>query len=68
MKDDLPDVETGLEKGDFGAPLGWLQERVMRHGRKFTLPELAERAVGGPLRWQPYLAYLQERYGTLYGV
>jgi carboxypeptidase Taq len=68
MKQDVPDVEARLEQGDFAPPLAWLEERVMRHGRKFTLPELAERAVGGPLRWEPYMAYLHERYGTLYGV
>ena len=68
MKVDLAGVEEKLEQGDFGAPLAWLQERVMRHGRKFTLPELAERVVGGPLGWEPYMSYLQERYGSLYGV
>jgi carboxypeptidase Taq len=68
MRAELPTVEAEIESGGFGAPLAWLQERVMRHGRKFTLAELSERAVGSPLRWEPYMAYLEERYGALYGV
>jgi hypothetical protein len=32
------------------------------------LPELAERIMGGPLRWEPYIAYLREKYGAIYGL
>jgi carboxypeptidase Taq len=68
MRAERPHVESEIERGDFGGVLAWLEGRVMKHGRKFTLPELAERAVGGPLRFEPYMDYLRERYGRLYGV
>jgi carboxypeptidase Taq len=29
---------------------------------------LVERATGSPMRMQPYLDYLSEKYGALYGL
>ncbi|MFN8422179.1 MAG: hypothetical protein U0470_01915 [Anaerolineae bacterium] len=46
---------------------GWLTANVYRHGRKFTAPELIERASGAPLATGPYVAYLTAKYGALYG-
>ncbi len=68
LQRDLPDVEGQIERGEFEAVLGWQQEHVMKHGRKYTLPEMSERATGTPLDWEPYVRYLHERYGALYGV
>jgi carboxypeptidase Taq len=68
MQKDLPDVEQQIEAGQFGDILAWQVEKVHRHGMKFTLPELAERAVGGPLAWEPYMAYLSSKYGEIYGL
>lgn len=68
MRRDMPDVEARVEAGQFGDILGWLGEKVHRHGTKFTLPELAERVTGGPLDWQPYMAYLKAKFGEVYGL
>ncbi len=68
MQADQPDLERQIERGEFGAILDWLREKVMQHGVKFTLPELSERAVGGPLRWEPYMEYLTAKYGDIYGL
>ena len=46
----------------------WLTARIYRHGRKFTAPEIVERATGEPLSIAPYLAYLNKKYGALYGL
>ena len=48
--------------------LTWLGEHIHQHGKKFTLNELTERNLGGPLRWQPYMAYLQTKFGEIYGL
>jgi carboxypeptidase Taq len=61
-----PDIPAQLTRGEFGALHGWLQEHVYRPGRKFTAPELVERATGGPLAIEPYIAYLRAKYGELY--
>ena len=42
--------------------LGWLRERLYRHGRKFTPLETLERAIGETaIDPQPYLAYLRAK-------
>jgi carboxypeptidase Taq len=68
MQADLPDAEAKIASGDFAPILGWLAEKIMRPGRKFTLPELAERATGGPLDWQPYVDYCWDKFGEIYGI
>jgi carboxypeptidase Taq len=68
MRVDLPHVDADIEAGRFDGILGWLREKIHRHGRKYTLPELAERVTGGPLRWEPYIAYLRDKYGAIYGL
>jgi len=66
MQQDIPDVLAQVEAGQFKAVLDWNREKVMQYGQKYTLQELCERAVGGPLRWEPYLNYLRAKYSEIY--
>ncbi len=68
MQRDLPHITAEIEAGRFEAILAWLREKVMKHGRKFTLPELAARITGGPLNWGPYVAYARDKFGEIYGL
>ncbi|HZG65572.1 MAG TPA: carboxypeptidase M32, partial [Herpetosiphonaceae bacterium] len=61
-----PSIPDEITQGQLGTLLGWLKEHVYKHGRKFTAPELIERATGGPLRIEPYVRYLRTKYGELY--
>ncbi|MBI3971368.1 MAG: carboxypeptidase M32 [Chloroflexi bacterium] len=61
-----PEVPGELAVGEFGTLRTWLTEQIYRHGRKFTMAELVERITGGPLRIEPYVAYLRRKYGELY--
>ena len=65
---DLPDLDGQIERGDFSPLLGWLRKHVHRHGRKFTPNELLERATGKPLTPAPWIAYVREKFGALYGL
>jgi carboxypeptidase Taq len=65
---DLGDLDAQIGAGEFGPLHGWLTAHLYRHGRKFTPPELVERATGEPLSIAPYLAYLNTKYGALYGL
>ncbi len=67
MRKDLPDVSDQIAAGQFEGVLAWLREKIMQHGRKFTLPELAESATGQPLNWGPFVAYLRDKFGEIYG-
>jgi carboxypeptidase Taq len=63
-----PDIPAQIAQGEFGALHGWLKENIYQHGRKFTAPEIVERATGGPLDIQPYIAYLRGKYQSLYAL
>ncbi len=65
---DLGDLDGQIGAGEFAPLRGWLTERIYRHGRKFTAPEIVQRATGEPLSIAPYLAYLNTKYGALYGL
>ena len=68
VRADIPDLDSQIERGEFGALLGWLRKNVHRHGRKFTPNELMERATGKPLTAAPWINYVQRKYGALYGL
>ncbi len=65
---DVPHIPSRIEEGEYGELLGWLRQNVHRHGRKFTLNEIAQRATGEPLQAQSYMAYLKRKYGEIYRV
>ena len=64
---DLPGLGGQIERGEFGPLLRWLQTNVYQHGRKFTPNELMERATGKPVSAEPWIAYVREKFGALYG-
>ena len=66
--DEIPDLDDEISRGELGALRVWLRERVHRHGRLLSPPELIEQAVGGPLDPAPMLEHLRAKYGALYGL
>lgn len=64
---DLGDLDRQLERGEFAPLREWLREHVHRFGRALTPQQLLERAVGGPLDPEPYLAYLRRKLEQVYG-
>src|SRR5207248_2072714 len=66
---DLPGLEGEFEQGEFGALRDWLRENVHRHGRKFTPPELLQRATGtASIDPEPYIRYLRAKLSDIYGI
>jgi carboxypeptidase Taq len=59
LRDDVDDVDGMMARGEFAPIREWLREHLHRYGRKFTPQETLDRAVGGPIDPEPYLAYLQ---------
>jgi carboxypeptidase Taq len=68
MQKDIPDATAQIEKGKYDKILGWQREKIHQHGGKFTFPELVERITGGLLKWEPYMTYLQAKFGEIYGL
>jgi carboxypeptidase Taq len=58
----LGDLDAQFARGDFGTLLGWLRERVHRHGQRFTPKQLVERATDAPPDWRPLVAALKAKY------
>jgi carboxypeptidase Taq len=65
---EIPEIPEQVTRAEFGPLLAWLRENIHRHGRKFTPDELVQRVTGGPLTIEPYMHYLRNKYGRLYGL
>jgi carboxypeptidase Taq len=63
-KEDVPDLEEQIERGEFAALREWLGEHVHRHGKKFTPQETLRRATGATIDARPYLSYLRAKYAA----
>ena len=62
----IHDLDGQIAAGEFGSLHGWLRERVYRHGRKFTPGELLERTTGKQLDAEPWIRYVQHKFGEIY--
>ncbi|MBZ0279844.1 MAG: carboxypeptidase M32 [Anaerolineae bacterium] len=61
-----PEIPAEIAQGEFSTLHAWMKNNIYQHGSKFTAPELLERVTGGPLRIEPYIQYLQGKYGEIY--
>ena len=62
--DDLGDLDEQIERGEFTPLREWLGENIHSQGRKYTPPELLQRATGASIDAKPYLAYLKRKFGA----
>ena len=44
----------------------WLEQKIHRWGRMFTPDHLAQRVTGKSINPEPFLTYLEKKYGELY--
>lgn len=65
---DIPDLTDQIRRGEFAALLGWLRDHIHRHGAKFEPQELVQRVTGSKIDPEPYMRYLQTKYGKIYGL
>lgn len=61
---ELPGLDGQLARGRFAPLLGWLRDRVHRHGRKFTPDELVERTTGQPVSAGPWIEYIRTKFAS----
>lgn len=64
----VPAIPDEMRHGEFAGLLGWLRENICRQGRKYLPDDLIVRATGQPMTAAPYLRYLRDKYGAIYGV
>ncbi|UCF59770.1 MAG: carboxypeptidase M32 [Anaerolineaceae bacterium] len=68
LLEELPETPEDMAAGEYMRITEWLGRRVHTHGGKYTLPEMAERALGESLTSEPFIDYLEKKYGEIYGL
>jgi carboxypeptidase Taq len=68
VREAIPDLDDQIAAGEFGPLHGWLKENVWRHGRKFTPGELLHRITGRSLEAEPWISYVQHKFGEIYEI
>ena len=63
---DIQDWRSQLAQGNLENIRGWLIKNVHSHGDLYDPTDLIRRITGKKLDAEPYLQYLQEKYGKLY--
>ena len=64
---DIPDIESKIEKGDFQPIKDWLKVKVHQHGRRYSsLDSMLEDQLGEPLNPKYFIDYLTSKYSDLY--
>jgi carboxypeptidase Taq len=65
---DVGDLDEQFARGDFAPLLGWLREKIHRHGKRYSAGQLVQRISGKPLGAEPLLRHLRRKASELYGV
>ncbi len=63
---DIPDLSGQIALGNFKNLLGWLREKIHKHGAKFEPQEMIQKATGARMDPRPYLSYLKSKYSEIY--
>jgi carboxypeptidase Taq len=67
LNQDIPHLQDHLRRGEFAELIAWLRERVHRHGTKYSAQERLLELTGSTINPEPYLCYLTEKFGAIYG-
>lgn len=67
IQKDIPDLDNQIENGEFGNLLGWLREKIHRHGARYEPQTLVKNVTGSGIDPQPYMHYLHTKYKEIYG-
>lgn len=68
LKAEIPDWNQRIHNGDFLTLTNWLKENVHQYGATLKPAELIKKVTGEELNAKYFIAYLNEKFGELYGV
>jgi len=68
LKKDNSNLYAEIEQGNFQPTLDWLIEHVHRYGRVMTADEIITKTCGEGLNSKVFIAYLKDKYYSIYGV
>jgi carboxypeptidase Taq len=65
FQDVHPERDDDIRRGEFRPLLQWLRRELHQHGREYRPQDLVQRITGSTVDPEPYLQYLEEKYGRL---
>jgi carboxypeptidase Taq len=65
---DLGDLPEYFAKGDFAPLKKWLNEKIHSQGKRHRAGDLCRLVTGKSLSTEPFLSYLEDKFGKLYGL
>jgi carboxypeptidase Taq len=65
---DLGDLDAMFVRGEFQPLLGWLREKIHKHGKRYTARQLVVRITGRDLDADPLLRHLERKASEFYHV
>ncbi len=68
LRNVVPGLDGQLAEGDTSGATAWLRENVQQYGGLFAPREIIQRASGVEPGPEPLLAYLEQKFGALYGL
>jgi carboxypeptidase Taq len=68
VTEEIGNLDTQIASGEFSELLGWLRDKIHRHGRKLTANELLLRACDSKLSPEPWLEHICRKYSDLMGL
>ena len=63
---EIPHLEDEIAAGQLMVLRRWLGQKIHRWGRMFTPDHLAQRVTGKSLDPEPFLSYVEKKYGEIY--
>jgi carboxypeptidase Taq len=60
-----PERDADIRRGEFRPLLEWLRRELHQHGREYRPTQLVHRITGSSVDPDPYLRYLEEKYGRM---
>lgn len=62
------DWEKRVAQGELEFVKNWLNEKIYRHGRRYSTHELLKQATGKEFNEEAYLKYIKEKYSKIYAI
>ena len=68
LVEENPNVYDEISQGKFNTILGWMHEKVHKWGSMLEPQEIMLKATGSKITPEPYMVYLNSKYGEIYGL
>ncbi|MCP4583766.1 MAG: carboxypeptidase M32 [candidate division Zixibacteria bacterium] len=67
-EEELGNLDEEFSRGHFDSLLGWLRDKIHKHGQRYRAEDLVKQVTGKPLSHEYLLKYLKDKYAPIYGI